>query len=277
MKRASLVIWVTAGILVVAALTLAILLLAPVSTKLDEYRDRARDATHTLSKLETSAVGESYERNLGAFAQQRAEKAAEVQLARGRLASKLDLPFRDMKIEAGANGPTFEDFQRAYNFNGDQLKIRIRDLVARAGGPEAKDIQLIAPPFSQGTMDAAAIARWQRVANLEARLLDAAAKMGAAPAARVRIDDEPAPPDDTDASYLRQRVGLDYFCREGRTSAVVHALLAAFDDSGGLTRLVGLSEAPVPEDRLKEAHASAPKKLSITLIVGFPVPIGEAP
>jgi hypothetical protein len=202
----------------------------------------------------------------------------EIDLARAHLAAKLDAPFRDAKIDEGATAPTPEEFQRAYNFHGDQLRTRIRELVGRVGGPEAREIALLTPPFSSGPMDAATMAKWQRSANIEARVLETAAKSGASPTSVIRLENEAAPADDPDPTYERIRIGIDVLCPEGRTSQLLHQLLACFDEAGGVVRLVGFSEAPVPEDRLRETSGGAPaKRVTVALSLGFPSPRGEQP
>jgi hypothetical protein len=277
MRRASLVIAVAAGILFVAALTLWILLFGPAASDVRASADRARVVTSELRRVEASAVGEDFERNVMAFALRRAEKAADVHVSRARVAARIDQPFADMKIEPGAAGPAFEDFQRAYHWNGDQLKVRIRDLATRAGGAEVKGIALIEPPFSAGPMDAATMKRWQRIANIEARLLETAAKGGAAPLAPARIEEERAPVDDVDPGYFRLRVALDLQTPDGRLSGLVHLLLACFDEFGGMAKLAGLSEAPFPEPRLKDLLHAPQKRVHVTLVLGFPVPVEDAP
>jgi hypothetical protein len=273
-----MIIWVATAFLTIAAVTLGILLLGPVVSKLDSLASQSREAKAALGRLEASAIGEEFERDLRMFAARRTEKAQEVEMARARLANRLDAPFRGMKLAPGASRPAADEFQRAYNFNGDQLRGRIRDFVSRAGGPDVRDIPLISPKFQPGAaLDEPAMRRFQRTANVEARVLESAAKCGAAPTAAITIDEEPPPADDADAGYERLRIGLELLVPEGRSSQVVHGLLACFDDAGGITRLVGLSEAPVSEVKLKEQLDAPTKRLAVTLSLGFPTPIEEAP
>ena len=121
-------------------------------------------------------------------------------------------------------------------------------------------------------MDDPTRARWQRSANIEDRVLETAAKCGAPPVAVIKLEADPPPPDDADPGYERIRIGLEVLCPEGKTSALVHSLLACFDEHGGITRLVGLIEAPLPEARLKERSGPPAKRVSVALSLGFPVP-----
>ena len=276
MKRGTLVILALTAIALLAAITLGIVLLGPISSKLSALSGQAREGKAALARLEGSAVGEEFERDLRIFAGRRADKAAEVESVRARLAFGLDMPFRDMKIAAGASRPASDEFQRAYNFHGDQLRGRIRDFVSRAGGAEVKEIPLISPSFSSGAeLDVATMRRLQRFANIEARVLETAAKAGSAPISVIRLEEEPPPPEDADAGYERLRIGLDLLSPEGRVSPLVHGLLACFDEFGGITKLVGLVEAPVAEGRLKEHPATPAKRIAVTLSLGFPTPIED--
>jgi hypothetical protein len=278
MKRSSLIIWALTGIVVIATVTLLILLLVPLVAGLGSVVSQARDAEVSLARLETLAVGDDFERDLRIFAARRIEKAADVEVTRAKLAGRFDAPFPDMKIQPGESRPASDEFLRAYNFNGDQLKSRVRDFVQRAGGPAIREIALVVPPFSSGSqIDAATMRRWQRFANIEARALETAAKLGGAPTSAVRLEEEPPPPDDSDAGYERLRIGIDLLCPEGRVSPVVHSLLACFDEWGGITRLVGLSEAPIPEGRLREQGDAPTKRVSVTLSLGFATPTEETP
>jgi hypothetical protein len=275
-KRSTLIIGGLAAVALLAAVTLGVLLLVPQMSRLTLLTTQAEEAKASLARLEATAVGEEFEKELRIFAGKRTERAADVEIARARLASKLDAPFPEMKMAAGASRPAADEFQRAYDFHGDQLRVRIRDLVARSGGPEVKEIQLLRPPFSSGPLDDAAMKKWQRFANVETRILEVAARSAAAPSGQMRLDEEPAPPDDLDSAYQRFRIGLDLVCPEGKVSGLVHGLLAAFDDSGGILRLVGLSEAPMPEGRLREIAGSPIKRVAVTLSLGFPTPIEDA-
>ena len=109
-------------------------------------------------------------------------------------------PSATRRSRKAPRGPPPDEFQRAYNFHGDQLRNRIRDLVGRAGGPEAREIPLLTPPFGSGPMDAATMVKWQRSANIEARILETAAKSGASPVSVLKLETEPAPADDPDVT-----------------------------------------------------------------------------
>jgi hypothetical protein len=270
-RRGSLIIWALTGAVLIAAAAVALLLLVPVLGRLKAAEADAQKTAASLVGLESSAVGATFERDVAAFTARRLEKIADVEAARAHLASRLDKPFAEMRVPEGVT-PSFEEFQRAYNFHGDQLRNKLRDLVNRSGGPEAREIPLLTPPFSAGTMDESTMARWQRSANVEDRVLETAAKIGAPPAAVVRLEADPPPPDDPDPGYERMRVSLELLCPEGRTSALVHALLACFDEHGGVTRLVGLAEAPMPEARLRERSGPPAKRVSVALSLGFPSP-----
>jgi hypothetical protein len=276
-RRGALVLRAVAAALVLGSIAVGLLLLMPAMTGLDSAAGQAAGVSARLADLEDGAAGEAFERELGSFVQQRREKIGEIDLARSQLASRLDAPFREAKIAEGATAPTPEEFQRSYNFHGDQLRTRIREMVGRAGGAEVREISLLTPPFSSGPMDAATMAKWQRSANIEARVFETAAKNGAPPAAMIRLEAEPAPADDPDPAYDRVRIGLELLCPEGRTSSVVHALLGCFEDAGGIAKLVGLAEVPLSETRLKEASGPPAKRLSVSLALGFPSPRSEPP
>jgi hypothetical protein len=278
MKRVVAGLWITTGVVALGAIALFVLMVIPASARLSAAVSEALEAQERLAHLGASAVDDAYERDLRVFAEVRITKAGDVEVSRARLAARLDAPFPDMKIAPGASQPASDEFQRAYNFNGDQLKSRIRDFVHRSGGPSIATIPLIAPPFSSMTqIDPATVKRWQRFANIEARVLETAAKVGAFPMSVIRLDEEPPPPDDADAGYERIRIGLDLACPEGRVGAVVHALLPCFDAMGGITRLGGVLEAAMPEDRLRENPDVPAKRVFLTLSLGFPTPIEEAP
>ena len=121
------------------------------------------------------------------------------------------------------------------------------------------------------------MAKWQQVANIETIVLITAAKAGSPPTSQLRLETEPAPADDADPGYVRQRITLEVLCPEGRTSVLAHGLLAAFDEHGGIMRLVGLSEAPLPEARLKDRSETPAKRVVVSLSLGFPTPIAEPP
>jgi hypothetical protein len=275
-KRGSLIIWALTGAVLIAAVAVALLLLMPALARLDAATTRAEQSAAVLAQLEKTAVGQAYERDVAMFAARRLEKVEEVETARADLANRLYAPFGEMKIAEGATAPSFDEFQRAYNFHGDQLRNRIRDLVGRSGGPEAREIPLMIPPFGAGPMDEATMARWQRAANVEARVLETAAKSGAPPAAVLSIEADPPPPDDPDAGYERLRIGAELLCPEGKTSPLVHSLLACFDEHGGITKVLGLIETPVPEARLRERTGPPCKRVSLALSLGFPSLRGSA-
>jgi hypothetical protein len=276
MRRGALILRGLVAALLLGAIAVGLLLLLPAVNRIDSATDQSAGVRARLDGLENASVGETYEREVASFVSQRLGKVGEIDLARSHLAAKLDA-FRDAKIAEGASWPTPDEFQRAYNFNGDQLRNRIRDLVGRAGGPEAREIQLLTPPFGSGPMDAATMVKWQRSANIEARILETAAKSGASPVSMLKLETEPAPADDPDVTYERIRIGLELLCPEGRTSALVHQLLAAFDETGGVLKLVGLAEAPMAEAKLREATGPPAKRLTVSLSLGFPSPRSEQP
>lgn len=281
MRRAAIATWTIAALLAIAALTFGLLLLMPAMSALSSAENRAREAAAGLARVEGTSVGEKFASDLRQFAAKRAEKAADIRGSRARLAGqRFDAPFREMSIGRGASRPTGDEFQRAYGFHGDQLKSLVREYVSHVGGPEVREIPLMTPPFSGGNPpDDAVIRLWQRFANIETKCLETAARFGAPPAAAMTIVIDPPPADDADSSYERLRIGLELLCPEGKTSAITHALLAAFDDHGAITRLAGLREAPVPEARLREKPATPVKQLTLSLAVGFPTPPeeGQAP
>jgi len=275
MRRGALILRGLVAALLLGSIAVGLLLLLPAVNRIDSATEQSVGVRARLDGLENTSVGETFEREVASFVSQRLGKVGEIDQARSQLSAKLDAPFRDAKIAEGASWPTPDEFQRAYNFHGDQLRNRIRDLVGRAGGPEAREIQLLTPPFGSGPMDTATMVKWQRSANIEARILENSAKFGASPVSMLKLETEPAPADDPDVTYERIRIGLEVLCPEGRTSSLIHQLLAAFDEAGGVVRLVGLAEAPMAEAKLREASGPPAKHLTVSLSLGFPSPRSE--
>ncbi len=269
----SMVFWATIGLLLVLAVILWFVLVKPEITRLGDAADVATEEARGAAQSKGQAAGPAYEKGVKQFADLRAQAAQEVDSTRASLATALLEWFPEMKIPAGAGTPVPEEFQRAYAFHCDRFVQDLREALRKAGGPASGDLKLLKPTFLTGAAPPEAeILKWQRIANIERRLLLVAAKNGAAPTREMLIETESAPPDDPDPTYERMRVQLAFAVTSSRLSRLTHGLLSAFDDAGGVCRLKGFSLRPHGEDVIKAAGDDPPMLVAITLSLGFPTP-----
>ncbi len=274
----SMIFWATAGLLLVVAALLWFVMVKPEITRLGAAAQAATEEADHAKDARSQGAGPAYEKGIQQFKELRADAVQSIDIARSRHAMTLQDWFPEMTIAAGASGPTPEEFQRAYAFQADRFVNDLREQLRKAGGATAESLKLIRPPFAGGGTppSEADIAKWQRIANIEKRLLLVAAKNGAAPTQEVHLDPESAPADDPDPAYERQRIELGFAVSSGRLSRLLHGLIGAFDDAGGICRLRGFSLKPHGEDVIKTAGDDPPVLVAVTLTLGFPTPTAGA-
>ncbi|HYC78118.1 MAG TPA: hypothetical protein VEI02_10875 [Planctomycetota bacterium] len=271
--------WAATAALVVAAGVTWFMKVVPEERALESAAREAEALRAEAARLMPTASGHAYAQSVEQFAVARRRLAQDFEAQRLRAAGKLSQWFSELTIPEGADKPARDEFQRGYAFHRDRLDNEIRDLVRRAGGPEIREAAIMKPAFLNGPPPKEdEMLRWQRLANVERFLLEAAAQQAGYPMQALEVSEEAAPLNDPDPGYLRYRVRGRFATPTARVADLLTALVHGGDEYGVLTRLDGAAVEPAAPDAPKAADADPPVAVAVSLALGFPtaVPGGAA-
>lgn len=270
------VFWTAVGAVLAGAAAFAFLKRAPAATALAAAVADAEEAVAAADAARPGAGGVEYRTGVERFVAGRRDLAEKFAGDRVRAAAKLSAWFAEVAIPDGADKPTRDEFQRGYAFHRDRLDNAVRDLLRKSGGPDVRETPTMKPSFLAGAPPREdEMLRWQRLANIERMLLEAAAKNGAFAAKALEIESEAAPLNDPEPNRARYRIRATFAAPTNRLPSLLEGLSSAGDDVGALVRLDGLSVRPGNPEWPVAPAEDPPVSVALDLGLSFPLPAGK--
>jgi hypothetical protein len=273
LDRRTATLYGTIGGAVVVALAIGFLKFLPAVKKLEAARTDAEEAIVEAERAKDASAGPNYKDGVERFASERRRRVEEFETGRRRAALKLSAWFPGMQIPEGAKFPARDEFQRTYAFHRDRTANALHDLLAKAGVPEVGRIHLMKPAFLGGLPPKEEeMTRWQRLANVEKLLLEAAAKIGSYATDALEAERTPNPATETDEDFERFRVRGTFATPTRKATELLRALISAGDDFGAVSRIEGVYLRPGPHDASTAPTEDPPIYVDVALTVGFVTP-----